>query len=323
MSHRKLRMTWLCILLAALTFQAASAEECKELLPDFKCQDRESRYEGFIPIQTMPYLNEDPFITTGATFRYVHQEYPDDSVFEGGNIEVFALQLRLAITDKLAFIATKDGYAINDPDLAIVEEDKGFFDIAAGFKYQLIDDPENQFALAPALRVEIPIGEESVYGGHHSSLLIPSLHLAKGWYDFHLLGSFGAQIGFDKKSADMLFYALQADYKVHTHFSPFIALNGTTHISDGDGSLPVETTLGTLDLSTVQDVLNDGNGFEGADVLNLGSEDVSGNTVVTAAIGFYVPIKNQIGVGLAYELPLTSRKDLIEQRVSLNFNMEF
>jgi hypothetical protein len=35
------------------------------------------------------------------------------------------VQARLAITDRLAFIATKDGYLWNDPHLSLLDDDHG------------------------------------------------------------------------------------------------------------------------------------------------------------------------------------------------------
>lgn len=57
----------------------------------------------------MLFLFEDPYITTGLNFVYVYQRLPEGPVFDGGEAQVLALQIRAAITEKLGFIATKDG----------------------------------------------------------------------------------------------------------------------------------------------------------------------------------------------------------------------
>ena len=63
---------------------ALEGETCPTWFPDFRCK-RSGRFDGFVaPIQ-MPYLFEDPFITTGAQLVGIYQEYPGDSIFDGGH----------------------------------------------------------------------------------------------------------------------------------------------------------------------------------------------------------------------------------------------
>jgi len=309
----------------ALYASPSFANDCTALLPDFNCEGRVGRYEGFIPAQTFEYLFEDPFITTGLTAVYVQQDYPIDSAFDGGEVQVYALQARLAITDRLAFIATKDGYARHKPGSAILDDQDGYFDVAAGLKYQLIDHPETQFAVAPAIRVEFPVGNKDVFSGHHHGLIIPSISFAKGFDKLHALGSAGAELSIDRdKGVDFAFYNLQIDYKLARYLSPFVGLNGIYYFSDGDGSLPVQTNvpaLGTLPLGTVQAALGFP-GFEGAEVLNLGSDDVSGNSLISGAIGTWIPLSAKSGLGFAYEVPF-GRKDLNARRFHANFLFEF
>ena len=63
-------------------------------------------------------------------------------------------------------------------------------------------------------------------------------------------------------------------------------------------------------------------GFEGIDIANLGSDDVEGNDVLIWAVGFRAAIGERMSIGLAYERPLTSRRDIHKQRVWLNFLIE-
>jgi hypothetical protein len=58
--------------------------------------------------------------------------------------------------------------------------------------------------------------------------------------------------------------------------------------------------------------------FEGADVVNLGSQGVSGNTLLTLAAGARLPITRHVSLGAYYEFPLTEREDIFEQRVAVN-----
>ena len=324
-ASRSLRRVHRLLPLAALLLAplpAAALPPCPTFFPDFHC-DRQGRPEGFVPPVSAPYLFEDPFITTGLSGWYLYQSYPGGSALDGGHLNAVALQARVAITDRLAFIATKDGYVWNSPGLDIVDDDSAFVNIAAGFKYALIDLREKNFILTPALRIEAPTGGREVYSGYGDGVLIPSVSSACGLGDFHAIGSLGAQVPFSTaKQSTQLFYDLHLDYALFSHFVPLVELNGYHWTDAGNGHLPVETDLGTVDLKTAQALLGTG-GFEGQDLLNLGSPNVAGRDIVTFAVGARIPITRKISLGAVYEFPLTNRQDLLDQRVTANLSLEF
>ena len=312
-------------LFAALVLTAAPAAAlppCPTFFPDFRCE-REARYPGFVAPVSAPYLFEEPFITTGLSGWYVYQEFPSDSVFDGGHLHAVALQARVAITDRLAFIATKDGYAWRDPGQDLVDNEQGFMNIAAGFKVALVDMPEENFILTPALRIEIPVGSRDVYQGHGDGIFIPSVSSAWGIGDFHVIGSLGGQVPFDMgDNSTQLFYNLHLDYALFSHFVPLVELNGYHWTEGGNGTLPVQTDLGTLRLNAVQAALATGP-FEGVDLLNLGSPGVAGNDIVTFAAGARIPLTKHLSFGAVYEFPLTEREDTLDRRVTANLTLEF
>jgi hypothetical protein len=84
----------------------------------------------------------DPLITTGLSLWGLWHEFPDSSILEGGQLWATALQARVAITDRIAFIATKDGWVSFRPGNPLVAQDGGFTDITVGFKGSLIDDQQ-------------------------------------------------------------------------------------------------------------------------------------------------------------------------------------
>jgi hypothetical protein len=321
-THRRWSASGLLGALVLAAAPAAALPPCPTFFPDFRCE-REGRYAGFVQPVSAPYLFEEPFITTGLSAWYMWHQYPDASVFQGGHLNAVALQARVAITDRLAFIATKDGYVWNRPDLSIIPDDEAFVNIAAGFKYALIDRPEDNFILTPALRFEIPVGGREIYSGHGDGVFIPSVSTAWGIDKFHVIGSVGAQLPIDMgDSSTQFFYNLHLDYAIFEHFVPLVEFNGYHWTRSGNGNLPVQTDLGTLRLSTAQAALATG-GFEGVDVLNLGSGDVAGNNLLTFAVGARIPIMKHLSFGAVYEFPMTSREDIFNQRVTANLTLEF
>ena len=56
--------------------------------------------------------------------------------------------------------------------------------------------------------------------------------------------------------------------------------------------------------------------FEGADIANLGSSNMAGETLITMAWGVRVPFDNGISTGFSYERVLSQRQDIFEQRAT-------
>ena len=312
----------------------ASDTECDGFLPDFLCDsEREARPKGHVMPMSMPYLFEDPYITTNVNLVGIYHNFPSDSIMDGGEAGVIAVQARVAITDRLAFIATKDGYMINRPDNSQLDNEEGFMDITAGFKYAVIDDRESGLIVSPSLRYEVPLGNASVFQGFGDGVLIPAVSMGWGPENIHIIADLGAQIAMDAdKNVSSLFYNLHLDQAFEVDFVPgadfivpFIELNGTSYVASGDGSNKIKTdAFGRIPLTAVQDFLHTpGNGVmsptadrrgEGADVANLGSKGMSNETLITMAWGVRIPFNNGISTGMSYERVLSQREDIFEQR---------
>ncbi len=62
---------------------------------------------------------------------------------------------------------------------------------------------------------------------------------------------------------------------------------------------------------------------EGGDLFNFGSTGVAGNDIVTGAFGMkYKPCKNT-EVGVAWEAPLTDRRDVLDNRLTFDFILRY
>lgn len=323
-----------CTVLLSLCAGAASArqERCDRWLPDFTCEDREARPAGHIAPMSMPFLFEDPYITTGLNLVGIYHNFPSDSTFDGGGVGVIALQARLAITDRLAFIATKDGLTFLRPDEDLLEDDEGFMDVTVGLKYALIDDREAGLIVTPSLRYEIPLGTDDILQGRGDGVLIPAVSLGFGPGNIHVIADVGAQIAIDgDKDSSSIFYNIHLDQAFAIDFIPgadfivpFIELSGISWVDGGDGSATLDLDgPGRISLRAAQDALLGGERFEGADVANLGSSGVAGEDLVTMAWGVRVPFRNGISTGLAYERVLSRKEGIFEQRVTAMISYEF
>lgn len=82
---------------------------------------------------------EDPRNLSEARLIYAYHELDDKFVTAGGNVQIYALQLRYAINEDWAIIATKDGIVDFNPD-SVLPHDEGLADVEAGVKYSFYRD---------------------------------------------------------------------------------------------------------------------------------------------------------------------------------------
>ena len=87
----------------------AVVEEKAPLLGLIRATD--PSFNNFIKPQSNPVFFEDPRNTTEANAIFINHHVP--SSLGGGDVQVYAVQLRAALTENLSFIATKDFAARN------------------------------------------------------------------------------------------------------------------------------------------------------------------------------------------------------------------
>ncbi len=235
---------------------------------------------------------ESPVIETGLEAHAIHQTLPEDSIFAGGNFRVYALQARYAVDENWAIIATKDGYIDFNPDSG--PDESGYADIAGGAKFKAYSDPESGVIITPGLIIETDGGDRDVFQGNGDGVLRPFVSAGWDMDRTNLIGAMGYNLPLDSDAeSSSLDYHLHLSYEVTPQFLPLVEINGITYTSNGR-ALGVD--------------------FEGGDLINLGATDVSGNTVVSGAIGAIYRPNDVVQVGLTYEQPLTSREDLLDER---------
>jgi hypothetical protein len=321
-----MRFLFTCLSLLGLLLSAPpvrAQESCDAWFPDFNCE-RSGRFEGYEMPIVAPYLFEDPFVTTNAVPYFLWHDFPEQSVFDGGALYAAALQLRVALTDRVALIATKDGFVWNRNGNPLLEDSQGYMNIAAGVKVALWQNREAGQILSGILRVEVPTGSSDQYQGHKSGMAVPSLSGAASTGPVRWIADLGAQIPFDGRDlSSSIFYHVYAGLDVTPYVQPFVQISGLRWIESGNGSLPIRLKNGgTLDLDTVQNVLGTG-AFEGADVVNLGSQLVDNLDLITAAAGVHLPLAEHVTLSVAYERPITEPKGIFQQRITSALVLEF
>lgn len=293
--------------LAAFLCGALTPASSQALDVDFKGSLGEAGFTHYVSPVSSPLFNETPYITTEARPMWLHQNIPSRFISSGGDIDVVAVQLRVAITDRLGFIATKDGWADIDFD-AVLESESGAANLAFGLKYAVVAQAETNTLLTVGFKYEAPSGNirTQINGvpntgisaqGHGDGLIDLFVTGARTFGPVGLQASLGTQLALDT-GADVSFlhYSAHADYDVLGRFFPLLEINGYTPIDDGG-----RTSVGA----------------NGLDLVNLGSTNSS--TVVTIAPGFRVRLAEFVDFGAAYEVPMTDDKDLMDWRVTTDF----
>lgn len=257
--------------------------------------DSDWRAQTISPVANPIYF-EDPQIDSEVRPIYFDHLLP--SVFRyaggtaplGGQVQVFALQLRYALTDRLALIATKDGYIESQPDHTLPHT-YGWGNVAAGLKYALIDDKKDQFILTPGFTIEVPTGNQEVFQGRGAGLWNAFASAEKGCDKFHITGNVGFLIpdDFSEQTAEA-HYSLQLDYYVCQYFIPFVVGNGYTVLSEADHNY-----LAGVPLTT-----------EFNDLSDLGSTQAGGRTQIILGGGFRTRLLKNLDLGFAYEFGTTT-----------------
>jgi hypothetical protein len=214
----------------------------------------------------------------------------------GGSIDVVAAEVRIALTERLGFIASKDGYADIDFKGGLPDEN-GFANISAGLKYAVISDPGANTILTVGAEYEPPTGDLETGGislqGRGDGFVDLFVTAARAWGPVGLQASAGLNLALDgDHDSSLLHYSAHLDLEVTPRFYPLIEVNGFTVVDDG-ARTPVR--------------------FEGTDLVNFGATDAG--TVVTLAAGARYVIADWLRIGAAFEAPLTDRRDLLDRRL--------
>lgn len=235
----------------------------------------------------------------------------------GGDLQLFAVQAELALSDRLSLVAAKDGYIVFNPDGTLFNDAEGFADLALGPKYTFYLDEGNGWAAAGKLILELPMGADRVWQGNGSTAM-PSVSVMKLMDEWQFLGMMGLTLPFDMDEESTLFmqsyhvsYSLMED-----RIFPLLELNHFHVIDAGQGNANFMPQAGGLVPGVAQ--------FEGGDLVNLGSQNSGGSDVFTMAVGVRGRLMEGTDCGIAWEFPLTDEEDnLMESRITVDIDFSF
>lgn len=280
---------------------ACSCNLCEQDTAWFSQFRSDHEFDDFISPVTNPVWFEDPRSLTQVRGLFINQQFPKGSALGRGDVQVYGLQAWLALSDRLSIVAPKDGYVSLQPEGSPHRD--GWADIATGFKYVLVRDPCNQFLVSTGVIYEWTNGSSSVFQGNGNGVWNFFLSTAKGWGNTHFMGTAGWHLPNDGSAeSQSIFLSLHLDQKLTDKFYALVEMNGIQYVDNGK-ALPVS--------------------FEGGDIINLGATQVSGNTVVTTAVGGAYKFSESLIFSAAWEFPISNREDLLSDRVTATVTLRY
>lgn len=256
-------------------------------------------FDDFISPMTNPVYFEDPRTLTEARLFFLQHKLPP--ALGADDIQLLALQLRAALTDRLSIVAAKDGFITTSSFLL----DDGWADVMIGLKYNLLKDPRQGRILSAGLAYELPVGSTRALQGNGDGLF--HLYLSGGrrlGCNGHWLSSSGFLLPTDTAEESQVWYwSNHFDRRLgETNVYAFTEFNWYHWMRSG--------RVSNL-------------GVEGLDLFNFGTRGVAGNDIVTGAFGFKVKPHKHTEIGVAWEFPLTDRRDVIDNRLTVDYILRY
>lgn len=258
----------------------------------------DTRFSKFISPMTNPVYFEDPRTLTEARLIYLRHKVP--LAAGAGNLNVVALQVRAALTERLSIIATKDGFVTSTNALI----DDGWADVNVGLKYNLFANAQTQTLLSGGVTFELPVGSTRTLQGTGDGLFHLYLTGGQEIAGGHWLSASGFLLPTNVTEESQIWYwSNHFDHELgSTGIYGLVEVNWYHWMRSGKGGIP---------------------GVEGGDLFNFGSTGVAGNDIVTGAFGIKFKPGERSEIGIAWELPLTAREDVLDNRLTVDWILRY
>jgi hypothetical protein len=274
--------------------------------PEGKCLESDHCFDYFASPVSNPFYFEDPRSLTEVRPIFMYQTIPGSNpVYRGGNAEFYGVQARVAITDQWSFVMNKlGGVSINPGGGSPVPSESGFAEIWLGPKWTFLRNTETGTVVATGLTFEIPAGADKVGQDTGTLSLVPYLTAAQNfgctsYGSFNAMATLGYSFRIDDQRSDYFYTSWHLDFDVGNqhHWYPLVELNWF-HYTESGGAVPFN--------------------FEGGDLANFGSTNVSGRNELSLATGFRYKFTENIQTGLFVQFPLVGTQDINRFRLGVD-----
>lgn len=254
--------------IAAVTASLAATSIARAQAANFTLFGSKSEEGTALPMErqavapiTDPYYHEDSFVTSDVRAWFVYHSFADSIALDGGDAEVYAAQIRVAITDRLQFVAYKDGYTNLNSGLM---RESGWNDLAAGLKYAVIQDWKDDFHVAVGVGYQFAVGDASVLQNDQEVRAWASVNKGIGKLHLGFTANYFCPTGGEDALGNSQRVSLHAhaDYYLCEYVSPVVELNFYKSIDDGDNAPLTFSGADVADLGGGGDLLTLGAGVE-------------------------------------------------------------
>ncbi|PQO26116.1 hypothetical protein C5Y96_21950 [Blastopirellula marina] len=248
---------------------------------------------------------EDPRTVTELRPIFVNHWVPGtigNNIPAGGTVQLYAAQFRVALTDRLSVIATKDGFIVDNTEGGLDGLlDDGWADVSAGLKYNLLRDPCSGTIVSTGFTYELPVGSSDALqaqgDGEFHLFLTGGQRLWNG--DAHILSSVGYRLPVDSSlQTSAIHWSNHFDVRLTDRVYLFTELAWWHWTDDASQGAAL--------------------GVAGHDLFNLRVNDVAGNNLVTQNVGMRYKPNGHLETGVAYEFPLTGFEDITQSRLTVD-----
>jgi len=263
---------------------------------------QEHEFDCFISPLSNPCLFEDPRSLTEVRGLLLFQSIPSGNGNFSGNANYYGLQGRLAITERWSVTLNKLG-------LQTLDGASGLAEIWLGPKFELIRRPESQTLVSLGGIFQIPTGSGSVYQNTGSLSIVPYISAAQrvfegDWGRVNGMATMGYAISTNSVRSDYFYLSGHLDYDVmNMHkFYPLIEMNWFSVTTNGNA--------------------NPNFNFEGRDMVNFGA-NAKGNNLLTMALGGRWRFTERWNAGMAFEFGIAGRRDIFQNRFSIDIGWRY
>lgn len=240
-------------------------------------------FDGFVSPFSNPVQFKDPRSTTEARGIFI-AAWSDPAMPLGDTTaQIYALQLKAAVTERFQVFADKDGIVRLNPGVGASQT--GLANLAVGGKYAFYRDPDTQTIASAVVQYEAPTGYANIFQNQGSGLLAGYVVLGQEFAeDAHAIVQFGQNFSMNVLNSGYFLTSAHVDRRFG-RFVPFYEANWFYYNQNG-------RFLPSL-------------GIEGGGLLNLGAGQVMGLSYVTNAVGFWYDLSDSQFVGLGYEFQVS------------------
>jgi hypothetical protein len=250
------------------------------------------RFDVMTSPVTNPFFFEDPRALTEIRPLFIWQRTPSaNPVWNGGNNFEYAVRGSVAITPHISMVFSRFGFTTINPKVGApdIQPSTGFSEVLLGPKISFGNEASGSvFALG--LTFDIPAGSSKVLQNTGHLMLDPYFSYAQNfgrstYGSFNFMSTTGYTFRTDNTRSESIYSSFHLDYEIGKRFYPLIEANWRHYTRNGGAR-----------------ALN----FEGNDLANFGSQNVSGSNELTLALGTRVVLNKYVTWGIAGEFNVLS-----------------